>query len=75
MSTERFEEIVSRYADGVATAEELIELEGLLRDDPALRQSFVERMRLEVSLSTLSESRAGARSAIPPASVRVRPPR
>jgi len=63
VSTERFEEIVSRYADGAATPEELVELEGLLRDDPSLRRSFVERMRLEVGLSTLSETSAEARPA------------
>lgn len=63
MSTERFEEIVSRYADGAATPEELAELERLMGDDPGLRRSFVERMRLEVGLSTLSEASAEAAKA------------
>ena len=32
MSTERFEEIVSRYADGAATPDELAELERMMRE-------------------------------------------
>jgi ferric-dicitrate binding protein FerR (iron transport regulator) len=63
VTTERFEEIVSRYADGAATPEELAELERLMRDDPALRRSFVERMRLEVALCTLSEASMEAEKA------------
>ena len=65
MSTERFEEIVSRYADGAATPDDLAELERLMGGDPALRRSFVERMRLEVSLGTLSETSAEAATARP----------
>ena len=75
MSTERFEEIVSRYADGAATPEELVELEGLLRDDPALRRSFVERMRLEVALGTLSEASAEAARTRPASRRAMRGPR
>jgi ferric-dicitrate binding protein FerR (iron transport regulator) len=58
VSSERFEEIVSSYADGKATPEELAELEGLMKADASLRREFVERMRLEVSLGTLFESTA-----------------
>jgi ferric-dicitrate binding protein FerR (iron transport regulator) len=60
VSAERFEEIVSSYADGKATPEELAELEGLMKDDPSLRSEFVDRMRLEVSLGTLYQSSAAA---------------
>jgi len=66
VTTERFEEIVSRYADGAATPAEVAELERLMRDDPALRRSFVERMRLEVGLGTLSETSAEAAKVRPP---------
>ena len=58
MSSERFEEIVSSYADGKATPAELAELEGLMKANASLRREFVERMRLEVSLGTLFESTA-----------------
>jgi anti-sigma factor RsiW len=66
VTTERFEEIVSRYADGAATPEEMGELERLMKGDPALRRSFVERMRLEVGLSTLSEASSEAANGRPP---------
>jgi hypothetical protein len=69
VSTEHFEEIVSRYADGAATPDELAELERRMAGDPVLRRSFVERMRLEVSLSTLSETSAEA-AGVRPASRR-----
>jgi hypothetical protein len=42
------------------------ELERLMQGDPALRRSFVERMRLEVGLSTLSEASSEAANARPP---------
>ena len=60
MSAERLEEILSSYADGKATPEELAGLESLLKADASLRREFVERMRLEVSLSALYESTAAA---------------
>jgi ferric-dicitrate binding protein FerR (iron transport regulator) len=60
VSAERFEEIVSSYADGKATPDELAELEGLMKGNPSLRREFVDRMRLEVSLGTLYQSSAAA---------------
>src|SRR5262245_2689677 len=44
----------------------------MMRDDPALRRSFVERMRLEVGLSTLSETSAEAAKVRPPSRRAVR---
>jgi hypothetical protein len=75
VTTERFEQIVSRYADGAATPGELSELERMMRDDPALRRSFVERMRLEVGLGTLSEAAAEAAEVRPPSRRAMRGPR
>jgi len=75
VTTERFEEIVSRYADGAATPEELAELERMMRDDSALRRSFVERMRLETCLNTLSETSAEAAKVRPPSRRSARIPR
>jgi ferric-dicitrate binding protein FerR (iron transport regulator) len=58
MSNDRFEEIISSYADGKATPEELAELENRMKLDESLRREFVERIRLEVSLGALYESAA-----------------
>lgn len=56
MDRDRFDEIVSRYADGGATAQEIAEIEASLKEDAALRRDFVDRMRLETGLATLAES-------------------
>ena len=68
MSDDRFEEIVSSYADGKATPEELAELEGLMKANAGLRREFVERMRLEVSLGALHQSSAAVSNTRPTSS-------
>jgi hypothetical protein len=61
MDRDRFEIVLSLYVDGRATAEDLAQLEAAMTSDPSLRREFVERMRLEVSLTSLFAASAEAR--------------
>src|SRR5258708_7277304 len=56
MSTERFDDLLSHYVDGRASDEELGELENSLRSDPARRRDFIDRIRLDVGLTSLFET-------------------
>jgi hypothetical protein len=66
MRPERFDDLLSLYVDGRATDAELSELEDAMRADPALRTAFVERVRLDVSLTALVETAVGAAAASAP---------
>jgi len=56
MNPERFDELLSLYVDGRASDPELGELENGLRSDPARRRDFVDRIRLDVGLTSLFET-------------------
>lgn len=66
MEDARFEELLSLYADGRATPEELGELEALLRESGPRRRSFVGRMRLEADLNELLTGVETAAGGSPP---------
>lgn len=48
--SERFEELLSRWENGIATAEDLREIDGLLHASAGHRKTFLERALLEVDL-------------------------
>src|SRR5256885_4932289 len=56
MNTERFDELLSLYVDGRGSDAELAELETGLRSDPARRRDFVDRIRLDVGLTSVFET-------------------
>jgi ferric-dicitrate binding protein FerR (iron transport regulator) len=64
-SEDRFVVLIGLYADGLASEEEVRELEGLLRSDGSLRRAFVERMRLEADLASLYATETAALSVSP----------
>lgn len=49
-TTERMEELVDRYFDGVASAAELMELQEVLRASPEARRLFIRTARLDSAL-------------------------
>ncbi|HLY08720.1 MAG TPA: FecR domain-containing protein [Planctomycetota bacterium] len=73
MNADRFDELLSLYVDGRATEGDLAELEGEMRRDPSLRRAFVERVRLDVTLTALLES--SVETGAPASGRRVRAPR
>lgn len=60
----RFDDLLRLWRDGEASAEELAELEGLLRGDARYRRSLARSLRLEVDLYSRY---AASRGAAPPA--------
>lgn len=56
MNTERFDELLSLYVDGRASDPELAELENGMSSDPARRRDFIDRIRLDVGLTSLFET-------------------
>ena len=60
MAPLRFDTLLERHLDGLATAEELDKLATLLRENPEFRQKLVERTRLEVTLHDILGTRAAA---------------
>ncbi len=58
----RFDALLDRHADGIATSAEADELAALLKANPEFRREFVERTRLEITLhDLLSTQNATAR--------------
>jgi hypothetical protein len=60
MNRLRFEELLEKHADGLATPEELEELAALLRINPDFRRELVERTKLEVELHGVLITKASA---------------
>jgi len=56
MSTDRFDELLSLYVDGRASDAELGELENDLQADPGRRRDFIDRIRLDIGLTSLFET-------------------
>lgn len=50
-------ELLHRYADGLATPEEAAALEARLLEDPALRSMYLDLMNLDVALAALADAR------------------
>jgi hypothetical protein len=49
-------ELIQRYIDGIASAEDMNRLNRRLHDDPIARSSFMELLNLDSALAALSES-------------------
>lgn len=47
--------LVQRYVDGTASAEDMRQLNALLRDNPRLRQEFIELLNLDSALAAVCE--------------------
>ena len=56
MNAERFDELLSLYVDGRGSDTELRELESALESDPERRRDFIDRIRLDVGLTSLFET-------------------
>lgn len=62
-----FQELVQRYADGLASAAEVEQLCQQLRENAELRREFISLMNLESALESISAEWVAARAQLPPA--------